>query len=443
VTDPFHLLAKPTGSVCNLDCTYCFFLSKEALYPGDRSRMSHETLEAYVRQLLDAHRGADTVTVAWQGGEPTLMGLDFFREAMRLVERHREPDQHVEHTIQTNGTLLDDEWGTFFAEHGFLVGLSIDGPQPMHDAYRVWKNGRGSYQEVMAAWELLARHHVEVNVLCTLHAANVDHPIEVYRHFRDDLGARHLQFIPILERATEVTLELANQGWSTAKGRRRILYTQTGNLVTDRSVQPHQYGEFLVGVFEQWIRGDVGRVFVQMFDTALGAHVGVHSLCIHAPTCGRALALEHNGDLYSCDHYVEPDHLLGNITTTPMAELVDSAQQVAFGRAKRDALPRQCVECEVRFACNGGCPKDRFAFTADGEPGLNYLCPSFKHYFSHTAPAFARMAELLRVGRHADEIMAEVAAADAKVGRNEPCPCGSGRKHKACHAGWTPAVVDP
>jgi uncharacterized protein len=169
----------------------------------------------------------------------------------------------------------------------------------------------------------------------------------------------------------------------------------------------------------------------------------VHSLCIHAPTCGRALALEHNGDLYSCDHYVEPDHLLGNITTTPMAELVDSAQQVAFGRAKRDALPRQCVECEVRFACNGGCPKDRFAFTADGEPGLNYLCPSFKHYFSHTAPAFARMAELLRVGRHADEIMAEVAAADAKVGRNEPCPCGSGRKHKACHAGWTPAVVDP
>jgi uncharacterized protein len=441
VTTPFHLLAKPTGSVCNLDCTYCFFLSKEALYPGDRSRMADETLEAYVRQLLDGHDG-EQVTVAWQGGEPTLMGLDFFRRAMELVHQHRAPGQEIVHTIQTNGTLLDDEWAAFFAEHGFLVGLSIDGPEAMHDAYRVWKNGRGSHAEVLAAWRLLADHGVDVNILCTLHAANVEHPVELYRYFRDELDARHLQFIPILERATEVTLELANQGWSSTKNRRRLLYTQTGDRVTERSVQPAQYGEFLVGVFEQWIRGDVGTVFVQMFDTALGAHVGQYSLCIHAPTCGRALALEHNGDLYSCDHYVEPDFLLGNIAETPMAELVDSPKQQAFGRAKLELLPRQCIECDVRFACNGGCPKDRFAVTADGEPGLNYLCPSFQRFFGHTTGAFGRMADLLRAGRHADEIMAEVAAADARVGRNEPCPCGSGRKHKACHAGWKPPSFD-
>jgi uncharacterized protein len=369
--------------------------------------MGHETLEAYLRQLLDGHTGPE-VTVAWQGGEPTLMGLDFFREAMVLVDELRRPDQHVEHTIQTNGTLLDDEWAAFFAEHRFLVGLSIDGPEPLHDAHRVWKNGRGSYREVLAAWELLARHGVDVNVLCTLHDANVDHPLEVYRHLRDDLGATHLQFIPIVERATPATIELANQGWSEQRGRRRLLYVQEGDLVTDRSLRPGQYGEFLVAVFDEWVRRDVGRVFVQMFDTTLGAHVGLYSLCIHAPTCGTALAMEHNGDLYSCDHYVEPDHLLGNIHQTQMVELVASPKQRAFGRAKLDSLPRQCVECDVRFACNGGCPKDRFATTADGEPGLNHLCPSFQHFFRHTRPAFARMAELLRSGRAADEIMSEV-----------------------------------
>jgi uncharacterized protein len=434
VTAPtsFHLLAKPTGSVCNLDCTYCFFLSKEALYPGDRSRMSPDTLEAYLSQLLAAHTGPE-VTVAWQGGEPTLMGLDFFRQAMATVERLRRPDQVVEHTIQTNGTLLDDAWAAFFAEHGFLVGLSIDGPEPMHDAYRVWKNGRGSHGEVIGAWELLRRHGVEVNVLCTLHAGNVAHPMEVYRYLRDELGATHLQFIPIIERATETTLDIANRGWSEQKGRRRLLYIQAGDLTTERSIEPHQYGEFLVGVFEDWIRTDVGRVFVQMFDTTLGAHVGQYSLCIHAPTCGTALALEHNGDLYSCDHYVEPDHLLGNIHESQMVELVASPKQRAFGQAKQDALPRQCQACDVRFACNGGCPKDRFAVTADGEPGLNHLCPSFQHFFRHTAPAFGRMAALLRAGRFADEIMAEVATADARIGRNDPCPCGSGHKHKLCH----------
>jgi uncharacterized protein len=408
VTGPasFHLLAKPTGAVCNLDCTYCFFLSKDALYPGDRSRMSDETLEAYVRQLLDAHRTPE-VTVAWQGGEPTLMGLDFFRRAVELVERYRRPGQVIEHSIQTNGTLLDDEWAAFFAEHHVLVGLSIDGPKPLHDAYRVWKNGRGSHADVMRGWEVLRRHGVEVNVLCTLHTANVGHPLDVYRYFRDDLGARYLQFIPIIERATAATLPLANAGWSERPGRQRLLYTQEGDLVTDRSVRPEQYGQFLVSVFDEWVRHDVGEVFVQLFDVTLGAHLNQFSLCIHSPTCGTALALEHNGDLYSCDHFVEPAHLLGNIHQTTMVELVASPKQRTFGQDKLDSLPGYCRRCDVRFACHGGCPKDRFAVTPDGETGLNYLCPSFKHFFGHTHPTFARMAELLRAGRYADEIMAE------------------------------------
>ncbi len=412
----FHLLAKPTGAVCNLDCTYCFFLSKDALYPGERTRMSDETLEAYIGQLIDAHRTPE-VTIAWQGGEPTLMGLEFFRKAVELAERLARPGQRIEHTIQTNGTLLDDEWAAFFAEHRFLVGLSIDGPREQHDAYRVWKNGRGSFDDVMRAWGLLAVHGVEVNVLCTLHAANVEHPLEVYRFFRDELGARFLQLIPIVERATESTIAIANAGWGSQRGRRRLLYQQEGSLVTDRSVGPAQYGEFLTAVFDEWVQHDVGTVFVQLFDVTLGAHLGQHSLCVHAPTCGSALAMEHNGDVYSCDHFVEPRHRLGNIHTETLVELVAKPQQQAFGRAKLDDLPAQCVRCDVRFACHGGCPKDRFRTTADGEGGLSYLCPSFLHFFRHTRPAFAEMASLLRAGRYPDEIMGRVASADLTADR--------------------------
>ena len=407
----FHLLAKPTGAVCNLDCTYCFFLSKDALYPGVSSRMSDDTLEAYIRQLIEAHTTPE-VTIAWQGGEPTLMGIDFFRRAVEIAGRYAWPGQKIEHSIQTNGTLLDEEWVAFFAEHNFLVGLSVDGPKPMHDAYRVWKNGRGSFDEVMRAWSLLRDGGVEVNILCTLNAANVAHPLEVYRFFRDELGARYLQFIPILERATESTLELANAGWSDKPGRKRLLYTQAGSLVTERSVQPEQYGEFLVCVFDEWIRHDVGTVFVQMFDVTLGSHLDIHSLCIHSPTCGTALAMEHNGDVYSCDHFVEPGYLLGNIHTETLVELVAKPEQKAFGNDKRDSLPQYCLECDVRYACHGGCPKDRFRETPSGEPGLNYLCPSYKNFFSHTRPAFSRMAELLRGGRYADEIMAEYVSPD-------------------------------
>ena len=398
------MLAKPTGAICNLDCKYCFFLSKEMLYPGSRFRMADELLEQYIRQLMEAH-AAPEVTVAWQGGEPTLMGLEFFRRSVALAEKYRRPEQRVLHTIQTNGTRLDDEWCAFFKQHNFLVGLSIDGPQAMHDAYRVDKGGRGTFDQVVEAWRRLQQHQVDANILCTLHAANADHPLEVYRFFRDELGAEFIQFIPIIERASPEMLPLADQGWSARPGGNRPLYLQTGALVTSRSVQAEQYGRFLTAIFDEWVRRDVGKVFVQMFDVTLGSFVGQHSLCIFAPTCGDALAMEHNGDLYSCDHFVEPEFRLGNILETHMIELVASDQQRGFGRHKRESLPRYCQECPVRFACHGGCPKDRFISTPDGEPGLNYLCAGYKLFFQHVQEPMKIMAELLRQGRYADEIM--------------------------------------
>jgi uncharacterized protein len=407
----FHVLAKPSGPICNLDCAYCFFLSKETLYPGDRFRMSDDVLDAYIRQLLESHPGPE-VTIAWQGGEPTLMGVEFFRRALALVEQHRRPDQAIQHTIQTNGTLLTDEWCDLLSAHDFLVGISIDGPPDLHDAYRVDKRGNPSSARVHRGLELLQRHRVEFNVLCTVNAANQHHALEVYRYFRDDLGARFIQFIPIVERDNETGF-------------------QEGNTVTPRSVDPVAFGRFLIAAFDEWVTHDVGTVFVQAFDAALASWIHLPaSVCVFAETCGNAVALEHNGDLYSCDHFVEPKHLLGNITQTHMVELVASPKQRAFGDAKRDTLPRYCLECDVRFACNGECPKNRFTLTPDGEPGLNYLCAGYKDFFHHIDGLMRVMAGLVRDGHYADEVMRVIGRAD----RNQPCPCGSGRKAKHCHA---------
>jgi uncharacterized protein len=433
----FHLLAKPTGAVCNLDCTYCFFLSKETLYPGSRFRMADELLESYIRQLLESHSRVPEVNIAWQGGEPTLMGLDFFQRAVQLAEQYKRPDQKILHTMQTNGTKLDDEWCAFLAEKGFLVGLSVDGPRELHDVYRVNKGGAGSFDQVMRGWRFLKKHGVEFNILCTVHAVNQDYPLELYRFFRDELETEFIQFIPIVERATDSFLPLANVGWSERPGGDRPLYTQAGNLVTERSVGGAAYGRFLNAVFDEWVQRDVGKIYVQLFDTTLGAYFEQHSLCIFSPTCGNALALEHNGDLYSCDHYVEPDFLLGNIQETHMIELVASDQQRQFGQHKLDSLPQYCRDCEVRFACHGGCPRNRFIETPDGEAGLNYLCAGYKLFFNHVNRPMQIMANLLRQGRYADEVMGILAqeqrALYAGIGRNDPCPCGSGRKFKQCH----------
>ncbi len=401
---PFHVMAKPSGAICNLDCTYCFFLSKEMLYPGDRFRMADELLETYVQQLIESSPYPE-VTIAWQGGEPTLMGVPFFERAVEHAHRHARPGQSLQFTIQTNGTLLNDRWGEFLSRNGFLVGLSVDGPREMHDAYRVDKKGRGSFDRVMAGLEVLTRHGVDFNVLCTVHAANGDHPVDVYRFFRDELGATFLQFIPIVERTSPELIQIANIGWGS-RNTKRPLYTNNGSQVTERSVKPEQWGRFLCGVFDEWVGNDVGDVFVQHFDAALASWLGIEpSLCIFRETCGTAIALEHNGDVYSCDHFVEPDYLLGNIRDTHLSELVTSDRQRSFGEAKRETLPRYCLDCDVRFACNGECPKNRFTQTPDGEPGLNYLCAGYKMFFTHIDGPMRIMADLLRSGREAPEVM--------------------------------------
>jgi uncharacterized protein len=440
----FHVMAKPSGATCNLDCDYCFFLSKEMLYPGSRFRMAEELQELYLRQLLEGHRNAPEVVVAWQGGEPTLMGLDFFRRSIDLIETHKRPGQQVLNTLQTNGTLLTDEWGVFLAEQHFLVGISIDGPRDIHDKYRLDKGGKGTFDRVMRGLDVLRRNKVDYNVLTTVHAASQHRGREVYRFLRDECGATFMQFIPIVERATPETLAAANSGWGD-RGRLRPLYVLDGSLVTDRTVSPDGYGRFHIDIFEDWVRRDIGTVYVQMFDTALANWYGEGgAMCVHSETCGQQLALEHNGDLYSCDHFVEPRFKLGNIRDLPMLDMVASPQQLAFGQAKRDTLTRYCLDCDVRFACHGGCPKDRFATSPYGEPGQHYLCPSYKSFFGHVRTPMEAMCVLLREDRAPSELMAGYAAEDAKRGRNDPCTCGSGRKWKSCHGrevGFAPSTA--
>ncbi len=411
----FHLLAKPTGAVCNLDCTYCFFLSKEALYPGSKFRMSDDLLEMYIKQLLESHR-TPNVTIAWQGGEPTLMGLEFFELSLELVERYRRPGQVVEHTIQTNGTKVDDAWCTFFRENRFLVGLSMDGPPDIHDKYRVDKGGGPTHHRVLGAARLMAERGVDVNILCTVHEGNQERGPEVYRYFRDQVGARYIQFIPIVERATPETLPVADAGWGTAGREVRPLYTLDGSLVTGRSVTADGWGRFLSSVFDEWVARDVGEVFVQMFDAALASWVGAPpAVCIFSETCGNALTIEHNGDVYSCDHFVEPRYLLGNIREKHLLTMVASPEQRKFGTDKLDTLPRYCRECPVRFACHGECPRNRFIETPDGEPGLNYLCAGYLSFFTHIKRPMDLMADLLHQGRFADEAMGILAAPPART----------------------------
>ena len=427
--DAVHILGKPTGAICNLACSYCFFLDKEALYEGDRFRMSDEMLETYIRSLIDAHR-APQVTVAWQGGEPTLMGLDFYRRSIELEERFRKPGMSFLNTIQTNGTLLTDEWCEFLAEHNFLVGISIDGPRELHDAHRVTKRGQGTFDKVMRGLRLLQKHEVEYNILTTVNSLNGDHPLEVYRFLRDEARTDWMQFIPVVERVDE-------------HGNPADL---RGTFASERSVRPEQFGTFLTTVFDEWVHHDVGRVFVQTIEAAARnwAGLGQSGMCVFNETCGLGLALEHNGDLYSCDHFVDPEFLVGNIGTDTIEELVTSRQQHDFGQDKLTSLPQYCLDCDVRFACHGECPKNRFTTTPDGEPGLNYLCAGFKDFFHHVDRPMRIMVDLMGSGRSASGVM-EILAREEEpfsrqlkaAGRNDPCPCGSGLKMKRCHGAGT------
>ena len=422
-------MAKPAGPRCNLACQYCFYLEKEQLFPeAPLVAMSDETLESYIRQYIES-QDAPEVTFAWQGGEPTLMGLDFFRRAVAL-QRQYAAGKRVTNTFQTNGILVDDAWAAFFAEQGVLVGLSVDGPEELHDARRLDKAGRGSFDRVMRGMDCLKRHGVEFNTLTCVHRANADHPKEVYRFLRDH-GSGYLQFIPVVERAAPEPrtngLTLVRPGDSPEAA------------VTPWSVLPEQFGRFLVSVFDEWVRNDVGRIFVQLFDVSLEAWMGMPpSLCLFRETCGQAMALEHNGDLYCCDHYVYPENRLGNILETPITALAGSALQRQFGEAKRDALPRCCRECPALFACGGECPKHRFAKSPEGEPGLSYLCPAYKKFFTHVDAPMQFMANELRHHRPPANVMEWMRPREKEIApgagpwANDPCPCGSRKPYKRC-----------
>jgi uncharacterized protein len=423
----FHILTKPIGPICNLGCEYCFYLEKEVLYPdASKWAMPDDVLERYIDQYIAAQPG-DTVHFAWQGGEPTLLGVDFFRKVVQFQTQYAN-GKKIENALQTNGTLLNAEWGEFLAEQKWLIGISIDGPREMHDAYRVDKGGKPTFDRVLRGVEVLKRHGVAFNTLTTVHHANAQHPVEVYRFLREQ-GSGYMQFIPIVERiaqgSTEHGLVLVSPGF------------EKQTVVAPWSVQAEEYGHFLCAIFDEWVRRDVGRVFVQIFDVSLEMWMDMEaSLCVFRRTCGSALAMEHSGDVYSCDHFVYPENKLGNILETGLSALAESAQQKKFGMDKNDTLPRYCRECDVRFACNGECPKHRFITTPDGEPGLNYLCAGYKMFFRHIDPYMRFMANELNHQRPPANIMAAFRTredgGEKKPSRNQPCPCGSGRKYKSC-----------
>jgi uncharacterized protein len=411
---PFVVMAKPVGPVCNLECGYCYYLKKSELFPaGEPFKMRPEVLEAYVSGFIAASPGP-VVHFGWHGGEPTLAGIGFYRRVVELQRRYLPAGWRCVNNLQTNGTLLDEDWCDFLAEHNFAVGISIDGPAEIHDRYRCDRRGRPSHKRAMRGLELLNRAGVDPDVLCTLNAASADDPARVYRFFVDH-GVRWVQFLPVVERLA-------------------------GGGVSERSISPTGFGEFLCSAFDEWVRHDIERLGVQNFlECFLVASGRPPNICVMSATCGGILALEHDGGVYACDHFVDPEHKRGELARDSLSALVDSPEQIAFGRVKTDTLPRYCRDCpELRF-CNGGCPKDRIATSPEGEAGLNYLCPGYRRFYSHVRPYLEHMAALALTGRPISAISRELAVAEGAersrwnlAGRNEPCPCGSGRKFKQC-----------
>ncbi|HOI28516.1 MAG TPA: anaerobic sulfatase-maturation protein [Melioribacteraceae bacterium] len=427
-SDSFHLLAKPIGPICNLDCTYCFYLEKEKLFPDSKDwKMSDEVLDNFIRQYIEVQTVPE-INFGWQGGEPTMLGVDYFRRVIEIQNKYAD-GKKINNSLQTNGVLLNDEWADFFAKNNFLIGLSVDGPAELHDYYRVHKNKKPTFDEVMNGLEFLKKHGVEFNTLTCINRINAYKPLEVY-NFLKEIGSVYMQFIPIVERkasaVTNDSLELISPDYSG------------DSELADWSVESLQYGKFLNAVFDEWIRNDVGKQFVQIFEVALESWFGkTQSLCVFNKTCGRAMAIEHNGDIYSCDHFVYPENRLGNIMEASLASLVDSPQEIKFGMDKADKLPKYCLQCDVRFACNGECPKHRFIKTPEGEEGLNYLCEGYKNFFHYINPYMKIMANELHNRRSPAIVMEWAREKDAgfpsfNTGRNEDCPCGSGSKFKSC-----------
>jgi len=382
-SEPFHVIIKPIGPICNLHCKYCYYLDKKNLYPHKKNfKMPFSVLEELTKQYLHSQpEGIQEIQFAWQGGEPTLLGVDFFKKAVELQKKHSLKGVRITNSFQTNGTLLNDEWGRFFHDESFLVGISIDGPQDLHDRFRYDSQGKGSFNQTMKGLEILKKHEVEFNTLTVVNSVNGNQPQQVY-HFLKDIGSHFFQFIPIVER-------------------------DASGSITKETVGPRQWGRFLQAVFDCWLSSDIGRIFVQRFDIALGLTMGLPSaLCVFSEICGRAVALEHNGDLYSCDHFVYKDNYLGNITEQSLPSLINSPKQKKFGQDKKDLLPKKCRQCHYLHLCRGGCPANRFIKKTGEKHSSNYLCEGYKLFFSHSFPYFRAMAQSLNSGHLAKDYKA-------------------------------------
>ncbi|MBN1159555.1 MAG: anaerobic sulfatase maturase [Bacteroidales bacterium] len=410
VSRAFQVFAKPVGAVCNMNCRYCYYLEKEQLYPDRGSYiMPDDVLQEYILQHIQAST-EKVINFSWHGGEPMVAGLDFFRRVAELQRKHKPADRIIINGMQTNGTLLDDAWCKFLSDEKFLVGISIDGPAEFHDINRIDRNGGPSFERVLRGYELLKKYKVVTEILCVVHAENVHHPLKIYRFFKQ-LKAQYITFLPLVEKIPG-----------------------SDGKVTESTVPAAAFGDFMSVVFDEWVRQDIGKIKVQLFEEAARtAFKQEHTLCIFKETCGGVPVVERNGDFYSCDHYVDADHHLGNIAETPLVELIESDSQREFGKTKRDALPEYCLKCEVKDMCNGECPKNRFINTPDGEFGLNYLCAGYKQFFSHCRPFVDAVASEWKYQNLQKKISAGIReASKKKIGRNDPCPCGSGKKYKNC-----------
>ena len=391
---PLYVMLKPAGAHCNLACKYCYYLEKNKLYPtAQRHLMSDEMLEQFTREYIEAQTMSQ-VLFTWHGGEPLLRSIDFYRKALSLQQKYAG-GRRIDNVIQTNGTLLTDEWCEFFAQNHWLVGISIDGPQPYHDHYRLTAAGKPSWKKVMQGIKLLKKHGVEWNAMAVVNAYNANHPLEFYRFFKEN-GCQFLQFTPIVERLTR-----HEDGRTLAS-----LADKNEISLSEASVAPEQWGYFLCAIFDEWVRKDVGKIFVEIFDCTLANWMGISpGICAYSKECGHAGVMEHNGDVYSCDHFVFPEYKLGNIRDHSLIDMLYGEQQQEFSRLKHSSLPRQCKECDMEFACHGECPKNRFMKDQYGDSGLNYLCPGYYHYYQHVAPYMDYMKQELMAQRPPSNIM--------------------------------------
>ena len=428
----FNVMVKPTGPVCNLNCTYCYYLDKKKLYPGRNDfKLPEDLLEKFIKEYIEAQQ-VPVVTFVWQGGEPTLLGIEYFKKIVEIQKKY-SAGKNIENAFQTNGTRLDDDWCKFFTDNKILVGISIDGEEHNHDRFRKTNSGGPTFKIVMKGIELLHRHKVEFNTLSVVNSYNVHYGTETYR-FLKKIGSGFMQFLPAVERIGDISGDDRPSVVSP-------VYNQKA-VVTDWSVGARDYGKFLISIFNEWVRNDVARYYVQIFDATLANFVGeMPGVCIFSETCGDALAMEHNGDIFSCDHYVFPEYFLGNINDKSLAAMATSQEQFDFGVSKRNSLPSFCLRCEVRYACHGECPKHRIINTPDGKPGLNYLCEGYKMFFKHAEPYMEFMAKELKAKRAPANVMQwlrnkeNIVVKPSMPNRNDPCPCGSGKKFKNCCAG--------